>query len=133
MKNKLLNLHKKYNEHFNCFVVGGCTTFVSLFSKYLLLFTIFISRSSFHIQLSILISWFLSVMFECVIKKKFIFNNKVKNIFKEFLVRMPTLLIDSLILWFCITLLGFDSNFYVVVWSLLSQVIIFIVNYVLNK
>lgn len=137
MKNKLLSLYKKYEEYISYFIVGVCTTFVSLFSKYLLLFTIFSSDNPFQLQLSVIISWFCAVSFAYVTNRKIVFKSKDKNIFREiltfFMVRVSTLMAESLILWFFITLLGLNSNFYVVIWTLLSQVIIFIGNYILSK
>ena len=137
MRDKMVNLYKKYEEYFNYFVVGICTTLVSLGSKYLLLFTIFSSKDPFQLQLSVIISWFLAVSFAYVANRKVVFKSKDKNMLREilmfFMMRVSTLMAESLILWFFITLLGFDSNFYVIIWTLLSQVIILIGNYFLSK
>ena len=138
MSDKIVSLYKKYEEYISYFIVGVCTTFVSLFSKYLLLFTIFSSKDPFQLQFSVIISWFFAVSFAYVANRKFVFKNKdkknkLKEILMFFMMRVSTLLAESLILWFFITLLGFDSDFCIVIWTLLSQVIILVGNYFLSK
>lgn len=137
MKNKLLTLYKKYEEYINYFIVGVCTTGVSLGSKYLLLFTILSSKNAFELQLAVVISWILAVTFAYFTNRKFVFKSKEKNMISEmamfFAARLSTLCAESLILWFFITFLKLNSDMYVIIWTLLSQIVIFIGNYFISK
>ena len=137
MKNKLLSLYNKYEEYINYFIVGVCTTFVSLASKYILLFTILSSKNAFELQLAVIISWVLAVTFAYFTNRKYVFKSREKNIISEmtmfFMARVSTLFLESLILWFFITYLKLNSDIYVIIWTLMSQVIIFVGNYILSK
>lgn len=133
----IYNLYKKYEEIANYVIVGAMTTVVSLVTKYALLFTVLDAGNGVQLQISVAISWIVAVLFAYVTNRKFVFKSKDSNIAKEmtkfFSARLATLLMESFILWFFITFLKMNSDFQVVIWTLVSQVIILIGNYILSK
>ena len=137
MKDKLLELYKKNEEIVNYFIIGVCTTLVSLGVKYGLLFTILDPKKSLELQLAVIISWIVAVTFAYITNRKIVFKSKNKNILSEatmfFGARVTTLLMESFILWFFITLLELNTKIYVIIWTLVSQVLIFIGNYIISK
>lgn len=134
---KLVNLYNKYEEIINYLVVGILTTIVSLGVKWGLLFTIFDASNSLQLQTSIVISWICAVIFAYVTNRIFVFKSKNKNILKELIdffgSRILTLIIESIIMWFFITLLDLNTDIWVFIWTIFAQVVIIVLNYVFSK
>ena len=137
MINQIINLYKKYKEIINYLIFGVLTTLVSLAVKYLLLFTVLRADNPTQLQIAIIISWILAVLFAYFTNRKFVFESSEKNKIKEFvnfvIARISTLLLEMLIMWFFVTFLKLNSNLWVVVFTLISQVAIIIGNYILSK
>lgn len=137
MLKNIFTLYKKYKEIINYLIFGVLTTIVSLATKYLLLFTIFDASNAVQLQSSIIISWVVAVLFAYFTNRKFVFESTNKNKFKEFVnfvvARLATLLLEMLIMWFFVTLLKLNSDFYVVLFTIISQVVIIIGNYMFSK
>ena len=137
MKSKLLKLYKEHREVANYLVVGGLTTLISLAVKYALLFTILDAKNAPQLQIAVIISWIISVAFAYWANRKFVFESKSKEYLKEIGLfvasRISTLLLDMFIMWFFVTLLKLDSNVWVVIWTIVSQVLVIIANYILSK
>ena len=137
MKGKIISLYKKYEEIINYIIVGGLTTAISLGVKYALLFTIFDAKNPLELQLSVIISWICAVIFAYFANRKYVFKSKSKSILKEmitfFSARVATLVMEALILWFFITYLKLNSNTYVIIWTIVTQIVILIGNYILSK
>jgi putative flippase GtrA len=137
MKKKLLKLYKEHREIANYLIVGGLTTLVSLVVKYALLFTILDAKNAVQLQVAVIISWIISVAFAYWANRKFVFESKSKQILKEIGLfvasRISTLLLDMLIMWFFVTFLKLDSDVWVIVWTIVSQVLVIILNYILSK
>lgn len=131
------NLYHKYEEIINYIIVGVLTTVVSLAVKYGLLFTILQADNAFELQLAIIISWISAVSFAYVTNRVFVFKSKNKNILKEIIsffgARVATLLMEMFIMWFFITLLKLDTDFYVLIFTFITQVLIMLGNYILSK
>ena len=53
--------------------------------------------------------------------------------FNFFSARLLTLFLESIILWFFITLLEMNSNIWVVVWTIVTQFMILVLNYIFSK
>lgn len=134
---KLWNLYKKYEEIVNYIIVGGCTTAVSLGSKWLLLFTVLDAKNAFQLQLSVIISWICAVSFAYIANRIFVFKSKSKEILKEVISffggRLVTLGLEMLIMWFFVTLLKLNSDLWVIIWTLATQIIILVLNYIISK
>ena len=99
---KIKNLYKKYEEIINYIIVGGCTTLVSLGSKWLLLFTVLNAANPFELQCSVIISWICAVTFAYVANRIIVFKSKNNNLIKEvvsfFGARVVTLLLEMVIM-----------------------------------
>lgn len=137
MITKMLNLYKKYKEIINYLIFGVLTTIVSLFVKYLLLFTILEASNAIELQISVILSWLAAVLFAYFTNRIFVFESKNKNKLKEFvsfiIARILTLLLEMFIMWFFITLLELNSNLYVIIFTLISQAAVIIGNYIFSK
>ena len=137
MKKKIIKIYKEHEEIINYIIIGGLTTLISLIVKYGLLFTILDSKNAFELQLSVIISWIVSVLFAYVTNRKFVFKSKSKKIAEEitkfFSSRIMTLLLDAFIMWFFVTLLKLNSNIEVIIITLISQVLVIVLNYILSK
>ena len=134
---KIIELYKKYEEIVNYLIFGVLTTVVSLATKYLLLFTILDAKNSIQLQIAVIVSWITACTFAYVTNRIWVFKSKSKNILKEaisfFAARLATLGLEMLIMFVFVTVLGLNSNLWVIVWTLVSKVIIIIGNYVLSK
>jgi len=137
MINKILNLYKNYKEIINYLIFGVLSTIVNLVSKYILLFTILDATNAFELQISIIISWILAVLFAYFTNKKFVFKSTSNNKFKEFIsfiiARISTLFLEMSIMWFFVTLLKLNSNLYVVIFTMIAQFAVIVCNYIFSK
>lgn len=134
---KIISIYKKYEEIINYIIVGGLTTLVSLASKWILLFTVLDASSALELQIAVIISWICAVSFAYITNRIFVFKSNNKNILKEitsfFGARTLTLLLEMVIMWFFVTLLRMNSDTWVFIWTILSQFIILVLNYVFSK
>lgn len=134
---KIISLYKKYDEIINYLVVGVLTTIVSLVVKWGLLFTILDAKNAFELQLAVIISWVIAVIFAYVTNRIFVFRSKSKEILKEmvsfFGARLLTLGMEMLIMWFFVTILKLNSDIWVLIWTMVSQIFIIVFNYIFSK
>ena len=134
---KIKQLYLKYEEIVNYLVVGVLTTVVSLLVKYALLFTVLDAADAVQLQASVVISWICAVAFSYVMSRKFVFKSRDQKILQEIIrfvsARLATLVMEAVTLWFFITLLGMNSDVYVVIWTLVAQVIVTVGNYLFSK
>lgn len=130
-------LYLKYKEIINYLIFGVLTTAVSLIVKYILLFTIFSASNAVQLQTAIIISWVAAVLFAYFTNRKFVFESTNKNQFREFfsfvLSRVSTLLLEMFIMWFFVTLLKLNTDLYVIIFTIISQIVIIVGNYILSK
>lgn len=134
---KNLDMYHKYEEIINYIIVGGCTTVVSLGSKWGLLFTVLDPQNGWQLQIANIISWVCAVTFAYITNRIFVFKsdskNKLKEISKFYGSRVFTLVLEMFIMWFFITLCKLDSNTWIVIWTLVSQVVVTVLNYIISK
>lgn len=134
---KIKDMYLKYKEIINYLIFGVLTTIVSLATKYLLLFTILDASDALELQIAIIISWITACLFAYVTNRIFVFESKSKEIAKEmikfFTSRLATLGLEMLIMFVFVTALGLNSDTWVIIWTLVSQIAIIIGNYVLSK
>lgn len=137
MLNKILDLYKRYKEIINYLIFGCLTTIVNLLTKYALLFTILEASNGVELQIAVVISWIVAVLFAYFTNRKFVFESKNQNKLKEFISflisRISTLLLEMLIMWFFVTLLKLNSDLYVVIFTIISQIAVIIGNYIFSK
>lgn len=134
---KLMKLYKTHKELINYLIFGVLTTVVSLVTKYLLLFTILDASNAVELQIAVIVSWVVACLFAYVTNRIWVFESKSKDILKEmakfFTARLATLGLEMLIMFVFVTALGLNSDTWVVIWTLVSQVLIIIGNYILSK
>lgn len=137
MVDKVKKIYKKYEEVINYIIVGGCTTVVSLVSKYLLLFTVLKASDPIQLQIAVLISWVCAVTFAYITNRLFVFKSKSKSYLEEiakfFGGRVGTLLMEMVIMWFFCNLLGLNSDMWVFIFTIVCQILIMIANYFISK
>ncbi len=134
---KIIDLYKKYEEIINYLIIGVLTTVVNLAVKYALLFTVLNASDATQLQIAVVISWVVACIFAYITNRKIVFKSKSKKILKEFTAfvsaRLFTLFLEMLIMFVFVTLLKLNSNLWVVVWSLVAQIVVIVVNYMLSK
>lgn len=134
---KIKELYKTHKELINYLIFGVLTTVVSLVTKYLLLFTVLDANNGIELQIAVIVSWVVACLFAYVTNRIWVFESKSENIFKEmvkfFAARLATLGLEMLIMFVFVTALGLNSDTWVVIWTLVSQVLIIIGNYILSK
>ena len=137
MIKRIKELYIKYKEIINYLIFGVLTNLVNLITKYILLFTILDKTNGFQLQIAIIISWVVAVIFAYFTNRKFVFESKNQNKLKEFIsfvvARIATLLLEMFIMWFFVTLLKLDSDLYVVIFTLVAQVAVIIGNYIFSN
>ncbi len=134
---KIINLYKKYEEIINYLIVGVLTTIVSLVVKWGLLFTVLDPKNSVQLQVAVVISWIAAVVFAYVTNRIFVFKSKSKKILKEitsfFGARLLTLVLEMFIMWFFVTFLKLNSDLWVLMWTMVAQILVIIFNYIFSK
>jgi len=131
------SIYHKNEEIWNYLIVGGLTTVVSLAVKWGLLFTVLDPKNALELQIAVIISWICAVLFAYVTNRIYVFKSKSKNILKEissfFGARLLTLGMEMLIMWFFITLLKLNSDNWVLIWTIITQVLVTVFNYIFSK
>ena len=134
---KIIQLYKKYEEIINYLVIGGLTTLVNLIVKYALLFTILSADNPVQLQTAVIVSWIVACLFAYITNRKIVFKSKSEKIIKEFVsfvtARLITLGMEMLIMYIFVTVLRLNSNLWVVVWSIVAQVVVVVAKYVFSK
>ena len=130
---KIKNLFIKYKEIINYMIFGILTTIISIFSYYILVLTILNPNNPIELQIANIASLIVSVTFAYITNRKYVFNSKNNNIFKEIIKfyssRLFSLLIDMLIMYIFVSLLSFNDK----IIKILVQIIVIILNYILSK
>ena len=134
---KIIELYKKYEEVINYLIIGGLTTLVNLIVKYALLFTILSAEKPVQLQTAVIISWIVACIFAYITNRKIVFKSKSEKILKEFVsfvtARLITLGMEMLIMFIFVTALRLNSDIWVVVWSIVAQVVVVVANYIFSK
>lgn len=136
---KLKVLIKKFctKEILLYLIFGVLATIVNLAVKYLLLFTVLDASNGTQLQMAIIISWIVACLFAYVTNRTIVFKSASKEIFKEFIsfvgARLFTLVLEMLIMFIFVTLLKLDSDLWVIFWTLVSQAVVIVGNYIFSK
>ena len=137
MIKKLLMVYKKNEEVLNYLIIGGLTTVVNILVKYILLFVFFDPKDALELQIVVIISWVVAVLFAYITNRKIVFKSKNTSIISELVMfveaRILTLLVEMGFMYVFVTLLKFDSDLMVAILSIVSQVIVIVLNYILSK
>ena len=133
----LKSFYKKHEEVIDYIIVGILTTIVSLLVKNGLLFTILDAKNVLDVQIAVVVSWIIAVAFAYITNRIFVFKSKSKEYLKEIASfvcgRVFTLLLDMLIMWFICNLLNLNTNLWVFIASMISQVVVTVLNYIISK
>lgn len=131
----LQKIYYKYEEKWLYLVFGGLTTVVSIVTK-LLLFAIVPNEPKWESTAGVVFSWICAVTFAFFTNKKYVFKNETKTskefwkVFASFYgARLATLGMEEAIFLICCDWLSMSKTLI----TFLSQVFIFIANYVLSK
>lgn len=134
---KILDLYHKYDEIVRYLFIGVLSTIVNLVTKFLLLFLWLDAKNELELQVAVIISWIVAVIFAYVTNRKIVFRSKNNNLFKEvkdFLIsRIATLLLEMFLMWFFINLLKLNSDIWVMVVTIFVQGLVIIGNYIFSK
>ena len=128
----LQKIYYKYEEKWLYILFGGLTTLISIITK-LLVFGAVSGEPKWESTAGVIISWICAVTFAFFTNKKYVFKNEThsaKEFRKVFLsfygARVATLVMEEAIFLVCCNLLGINITY-------LSQVLIFVANYILSK
>lgn len=131
----LQDIYYKYEEKWLYLVFGGLTTVVSIVTK-LGLFALVPGEPKWESTAGVIFSWICAVTFAFFTNKKYVFKNETKTskefwtVFASFYgARVATLAMEWVIFFICCDILKINKT----VITFLSQVLIFIANYVLSK
>lgn len=131
----LQKIYYKYEEKWLYLVFGCLTTLVSIVTK-LALFALVPGEPKWESTAGVVFSWICAVTFAFFTNKKYVFKNETKTreefwkVFTSFYgARVATLIMEWLIFVICCDILGISKS----VITFLSQVLIFVANYVLSK
>lgn len=134
---KIKDLFLKYNEVISYLFFGVLTTVVNLAVKYILLFTVLDASNALQLQIAVIISWIVACLFAYITNRVFVFKSKSKEIIKEiisfFTARIITLGMEMLIMFVFVTALKLNTDLWVIMWSVISQAIVIIANYIFSK
>lgn len=134
---KIIELYKKYEEVINYLIMGVLATVVNLGVKYALLFTVLDASNPTQLQIAVVVSWIAACLFAYITNRIIVFKSKSKEILKEFIsfisARILTLGMEMLIMFIFVTALGLNSDLWVVIWSIVAQVVVIVANYIFSK
>ena len=132
-----IGIYKKYEEIWVYLIMGFLATLVSIGVKWGMLYTFLSPENGMHVQIAVISSWVIACLFAYVTNRKFVFKSKSKKILKELSTfmgaRVFTLLLEMLIMYVFVTLLQMNSDMWVMIWTLVSQVLVVILNYIFSK
>lgn len=121
----------KYKEAITYLFFGGCTTVINI-----IVFQACIKLFGIHELVSNIIAWIIAVAFAYITNKLWVFEsrafdeNTLKREIPEFFgARLATLGIEELLIYVTVTLLNGSP----LVWKIISNIIVILLNYVASK
>ena len=127
------NIFNKYKEVIMYLIFGVLTTFFSIAIYWLLTITFLNPNSPIQLQIANILSWIGGVLFAYFTNRKYVFESKNKNKFKEFSsfvgARVITLLFDMAFMFVFVTILHLNDK----VIKLISTFIVIASNYIFSK
>ncbi|KAA8369517.1 GtrA family protein [Leuconostoc carnosum] len=111
-------------------IFGVLTTIINILSYYMLL------EWHANIQVAVVISWLLSILFAYSTNKIWVFQSSsqsFRGIIREmslfFSARVITLLVEMIIIWFGVQLLRQNP----IVWKVIDNIVVVLVNYIFSQ
>ncbi len=131
----LQDIYYKYEEKWMYLLFGGLTTVISIVTK-LVVFAVIPDEPKWESTAGVVISWIFAVTFAFFTNKKYVFKNETKTkeefwkVFVSFYgARLATFFMEEAIFVVCCDIMKLNKT----VITFLSQVLIFVANYVLSK
>lgn len=126
-------IFEKYKELILYLLFGFLTTVVSLVVYYLLTISLLDPNNAVCLQIANIISWVCGVAFAYFTNRKYVFESKNANKFKEATsfvsARIITLLLDMLLMGVGVSVLNFNDK----IMKIISQFLVIVLNYVFSK
>ncbi|MCR5385573.1 MAG: GtrA family protein [Treponema sp.] len=127
----LNDLFKKYKSFIAYAFFGACTTLVNLITYKIFYFVLKTPNIP-----STIIAWLLAVLFAFITNKLWVFNSKswvasvvFPELTKFFICRIATGILDVLIMWLAVDKMKWNA----MLWKLVSNIIVIILNYIASK
>ncbi|MGB2541505.1 GtrA family protein [Leuconostoc suionicum] len=121
---------KKYQAIVLYMLFGVLTTIINLVSYTGMIYL------HWNVQLSVILSWLITVISAYLTNRKWVFNSKATTsveLLHESLAflssRLLTLILEMIIIWFGVQLLRQNS----LIWKLIDNVVVVIFNYIISK
>lgn len=132
----LQDLYHKYEEQLLYVLFGGLTTLISIVTKLAVFALVPDQGQPWRTTLAVTLSWIFAVTFAFFTNKAYVFKNQTKGA-KEFFrvfasfygARLLTFVLEEGIFLLCCDLMHWNET----VITFVSQVLIFVANYVLSK
>lgn len=131
----LQDIYYKYEEKWMYLLFGGLTTVISIVSK-LLVFALVPGEPKWESTVGVVISWIFAVTFAFFTNKKYVFKNETKTkeefwkvFFSFYGARLATFFMEEAIFVVFCDIMKLNKT----VITFVSQVLIFVANYVLSK
>ena len=131
MKQKAIEIIKKYEEVIKYLIIGILTTMVNY-----IIFVILVNIAKIEMHTSNIIAWLISVIFAYFTNKLFVFESKsfeIKVLIKEIstfgIARIFSLLLEEAILYIFVNKLEMNK----LIIKLIANIIVIVLNYVLSK
>lgn len=128
-----IGIYQKYKELVNYLIVGVLTTLVSWATYYVCVEWMLNPDIYWQLQVAVLLRWVSGVIFAYFTNRKYVFESKNKNIWKEptqfTSSRLLTLFMDMFVMWLLVTALKMDDW----VGTFVSAVLVTVTNYFLSK
>ena len=128
-------MYKKYEEIISYLFWGGLAFVLSM-----VLYFLFDSVFGWNSVVANTIDWVICVLFTYFTNKTFVFKSKVSGAkaklkeFGEFVAaRLFTLILEDIIIYVGVTLMGFDDSLGSTIVKLIGQVVVIVTNYILSK
>lgn len=123
----------RYRELISYLIVGGLTTVVSLGTYYGCTLTVLDAAVPLQLQAANVLSWIAAVTFAYFTNRKYVFESRNQHMLKEagafYASRLSTLLMDMVLMFLMVTILGWDDK----IAKLIVQVVVTVANYVISK
>lgn len=121
------------DESITYLLVGIITFLITLVVFYLSIITVLDSADHVQLQIANMISWVVAVIFSFFANRKFVFKSNNDNVLYEayafFISRFGTLLVDMLLMYGFVSVIGLDDFFS----KLVVQVVVIITNFLVSK
>lgn len=121
---------EKYKAIILYILFGILTTIINLVSYTGMIYL------HWNVQLSVILSWLITVISAYLTNRKWVFNSKTTTsveLLPEFLAflssRVLTLILEMIIIWFGVQLLKQNP----LIWKLIDNVVVVIFNYIISK